>query len=60
MGAVGGTSRTPSDLSLTARRDKALAQVERDTLKKQQLCADKIQIDERFDAARAHLQVVNT
>ena len=60
VGAVGGTSRTPSDLSLTARRDKALAQMERDTLKKQQLCADKIQIDERFDAARAHLQVVNT
>lgn len=60
VGAVGGTSRTPSDLSLTARRDKALAQVESDALKKQQLCADKIQIDERFDAARAHLQVVNT
>ena len=60
VGAVGGISRTPSDLSLTARRDKALKQVREYDARVAQLRDEKKTIDLRYDEARSALGAIQT
>ncbi|TCD53940.1 chromosome segregation protein SMC [Alloscardovia theropitheci] len=60
VGAIGGISKNPSDLSLTARRDKALSQVKELSLQVETLKNDKAAIDARYDDARTALGAIQT
>lgn len=60
VGAVGGISRTPSDLSLTARRDKALNQVAQHQTEVDKLRENKSALDTQYDHARAEVEKINT
>ncbi|MFD0705133.1 chromosome segregation protein SMC [Alloscardovia venturai] len=60
VGAVGGISRTPSDLSLTVRRDKALAQVKENKIKVARAREEKAVLDEKCAAAQTTVDKVHT
>ncbi|WP_018143850.1 chromosome segregation protein SMC [Alloscardovia criceti] len=60
FGATAGASHSPSDLSLVARRDKALAHVAQQESVLQKLSTDKESVDAQYAQAREKLSAINT